>query len=75
MSVQPILAYDLVILRQAMYATPENIAKIRLISDSEIDKHSSLTAFKVRIFHIKILFYVLLQYILILHVLFRRQNF
>lgn len=45
-----------------MYATPENLAKIHLISDSEVDKHSSLTAFKVRIFHIKILLDVLLQY-------------
>lgn len=45
-AIQPILAYDLVILGQAMYATPENLAKIHLISDSEVDKHSSLTAFK-----------------------------
>lgn len=48
-SVQPILGYELVILGQAMYATPENIAKIKLLSESEVDKYSSLTAYKVRI--------------------------
>lgn len=45
--VKPILAYDLVVLGKALYATPENIKKVQLLPEDAIGKYSSLTAYKV----------------------------
>lgn len=48
--VKPLLAYDLVVLGKAMYATPENIKKVELLPEDAIGKFSSLTAYKVSLY-------------------------
>lgn len=40
-------AYEYIMFSKAFYATPENIAKVKKLADSEVDKYSSLTAYKV----------------------------
>lgn len=50
--VDPLEGYMQYILpRRALYATPQNIKKVKLLSDSEIDKHSTISAYKVRAQH------------------------
>lgn len=44
--IEPILAYDLVILGKALYATPDNINKVQLLPEDAIAKFSSLSAYK-----------------------------
>lgn len=44
------LAYELIILGDAMYVTPENLAKMKILTESELEKHSSLSAFKVNMY-------------------------